>query len=98
QRHTLRYFDAYFPTQLGGPSPDTVDWDGYGYDLVLDRDSIGKVIGSHLRENDDNSRDGPKHPKAFSLYAQDRYEKEGVIVNGGLRYDYFNVETAALAS
>ena len=98
QHHTLRFFDAYFPTQIGGNSPDTVDWDGYGYKLVLDRDADGNVIGSHLEENGDNDRDGPKHPKAFGLFAQDRFEREGVIVNGGLRYDYFNVDTPSLRS
>ena len=27
-------------------------------------------------------RDGAKHPTTFSLYAQDKYEKAGLIVNG----------------
>jgi outer membrane receptor protein involved in Fe transport len=39
---------------------------------------------------------GPKHPKTWSTYLQDKYERSGVIVNGGLRYDYINVDTPAL--
>jgi outer membrane receptor protein involved in Fe transport len=51
-----------------------------------------------LDENGDEATDGPKHPKTWSLFAQDKYEREGVIVNGGLRLDYINVDTPALVS
>ena len=93
QRHTLRYFDHFFPVQLGGPTPNDRDWDGYGYDLVQ--------VGNRweLQENDrDSNKDGPKHPVTYSTFVQDKFEREGVIVNGGLRYDYINVETPALIS
>jgi outer membrane receptor protein involved in Fe transport len=88
--HTLRYYNAYFPVQIdydanGNPIGGTEDIDRYGFDV--------------LGENDENSEpDGPKHPKTAALYLQDKYEKEGVIVNGGLRFDYMNVDTPALAS
>lgn len=104
QRHTLRYFNHFFPVQLGGnlAQANLRDWDGYGYDLipVTTTGSAGQdtVIGMRLVENDRSSRDGPKHPKTWSLFAQDKYEKEGVIVNGGLRFDHINVDTPALIS
>jgi len=113
QHHTLRFFNHFFPVQLGGTSPNLRDWDGYGYDLnVTYRDVIVKdvrddttIVTSRrvvdqisLDENGDEATDGPKHPKTWSLFGQDKYEREGVIVNGGLRFDHINVDTPALAS
>jgi outer membrane receptor protein involved in Fe transport len=97
QRHTLRFFEHYFPTQLQGTSPNLNDFDGYGYKMVVNRDTSGNISSIDL-VNQDDGRDGPKHPKALSTYVQDKFEREGVIVNGGLRYDYFNVDTPALKS
>ena len=88
QRHTLRFFQHYFPSRAA----DNLNWDGYGYDF-----SSGNGVTS-LVENGDNARDGPKHPKIWSLYLQDKYEREGLIVNGGLRFDDINVDTPALAN
>lgn len=98
QRHTLRYFNHYFPVELGGTSPNLRDWDGYGYDMVVVRDGSGAIQRVDLVENDDDDRDGPKHPKTWSMYVQDKFEREGVIVNGGLRFDHINVDTDALLS
>ncbi len=90
QYHTLRLFDHYFPTQLGGDNPDLNNWDGYGYKIGVGPD------GAFRLENEDSGRDGPKHPKVWSTYVQDKYERSGVIVNGGLRYDHIDVNTPAL--
>jgi outer membrane receptor protein involved in Fe transport len=104
QRHTLRFFNAFFPVQMGGylDQANFRDWDGYGYKLVPTttpglggRDS---VTGVRLVENGDNDPDGPKHPKTWAVYGQDKYERAGVIVNGGLRFDHINVDTPALIS
>ncbi len=96
QRHTLRFFNHFAPSALLGDHPDLTDWDGYGYDLVVERDATGAVTSARIVENGDGSRDGPKHPKTFSLYTQDKYEREGLVVNGGLRFDYIDVDTPAL--
>ncbi len=90
QIHTLRYFNHFFPVQLGGANPNFNDWDGYGYELV--QGSNGDIF---LRESDDG-QDGAKHPKTWSAYFQDKFEREGVIVNAGLRLDHINVDTPAL--
>ena len=102
QRHTLRYFQHYRPSRLGsdfanyGVGPDDTNWDGYGYKLVFDYDpNTGEVVSTHLVEQN-SGKDGPKHPHTWSAYAQDKFEREGVIVNAGLRYDYINVDTPAL--
>jgi outer membrane receptor protein involved in Fe transport len=104
QRHTLRFFNHFFPVQLGGnlSSANFNDWDGYGYEMipVVVQGSAGQdsLVGVNLEENDDDDQDGPKHPKTWSLFAQDKFEREGVIVNGGLRFDHINVDTPALKS
>ena len=95
QRHTLRLFQHYFPVQLGGDNPNLTDWDGYGYDLVVTRDTSGNVSRIDLVETDDG-RDQAKHPKTWAVFAQDKFEREGLIVNGGLRLDYINTDTPAL--
>jgi len=56
------------------------------------------VTDLKLEEIEGDERDGPKHPKVWSLFAQDKFEREGVIVNGGLRFDHLNVDTPALLS
>jgi hypothetical protein len=97
QRHTLRLFNHYRPVQLGGSSPNLLDWDGYGYDMRVVRDGAGNIQRVELVETDDE-RDGAKHPKTWSVYAQDKFEREGVILNGGLRLDHIDVNTIALRS
>ncbi|MGH7725049.1 MAG: TonB-dependent receptor [Candidatus Eiseniibacteriota bacterium] len=91
QRHTLRYYNAYFPVDIeydsdGNAIGQTRDIDRYGYDV----DGKTHVDGDDI--------DGAKHPKTAALFAQDKYEREGVIVNAGLRLDYIDVATPALAS
>ncbi len=97
QRHTLRLITFYNPTSFGGPSPDYKNIDGYGYTPVVVYDAGGRVSSLTL-EDVNGGRDGAKHPKTFSLFAQDKYERSGVTVNGGLRLDYINVDTPALRS
>lgn len=90
QRHTLRYYNHFFPTQLYEDSAgvllskNTLDVDRYGYD------AFGNESNGGL--------DGPKHPKVASLYAQTKYEQLGLVVNAGLRFDYLTPSTQALRS
>ncbi|MEO5617363.1 MAG: TonB-dependent receptor [Candidatus Eisenbacteria bacterium] len=91
QRHTLRYLQHYFPTRLSGRPSGFNDIDSYGYTLRVTRPGVIDIV-----ELDDDDEDGPKHPKIWSLYLQDKFEREGVIVNGGLRFDQINVDTPAL--
>jgi outer membrane receptor protein involved in Fe transport len=116
QRHTLRLYEHYFPVQIGGDTPNLVDYDGYGYtqdvtykDVII-RDitqlatgpdttfRTSRVVDRVSLNPSDSGRDGAKHPKVWSLYAQDKFEREGVVINGGLRYDHLNVDTPALRS
>jgi outer membrane receptor protein involved in Fe transport len=116
QYHTLRLYNHFFPVQLGGDTPNLVDYDGYGYSQnvsykdVLVRDisegdagldttyRVRTVVDRISLTESNDGRDGAKHPKVWSLYAQDKFEREGVVINGGLRYDHLNVDTPALKS
>ena len=144
QRHTLRYYDHYFPTTLyaeangaydaGEPYTDVNgngvhdasepfidtnidnerDADHYGYDALGneldDGDTFTDVNGNGSYDagepfDDKNGNliyddplDGPKHPKVASLYAQGKYERLGLVLNAGLRWDYLTPSTGALRS
>ena len=118
QYHTLRFFQHYFPIQLGGANPNVLDFDSYGYSLdtgyqdfvVRDITDNGDgtfdttftnqslLTSASLSHGSTGDRDDARHPKVFSIFAQDKYEREGVIVNGGLRLDYINVDAPALAN
>jgi hypothetical protein len=60
QLRALRYFDHFFPTNLGGSNPNLQDWDGYGYGI--EQDATGQFV---LRQVD-GGRDGARAPKAWS--------------------------------
>ena len=80
--HKLRFYDAYFPVSLPGTVADV---NTYGYAA----DGKTKV---------DSGRDGPAKPFTGSLYVQDKYERSGLVVNMGLRYDYINTDAKALVN
>ncbi|MFQ6615945.1 MAG: carboxypeptidase-like regulatory domain-containing protein [Fidelibacterota bacterium] len=52
-------------------------------------DEFGNVI--------DKGPDGPRHPKFYSAYLQDKIEYNDIIINAGLRYDYIFMDTWKLA-
>ncbi len=80
--HTLRFYDAYFPVSLPSTSAD-INTYGYAADGV-----------THV----DGGRDGARKPFTGSFYVQDKYERSGVVVNLGVRYDFINTNTQALVS
>jgi outer membrane receptor protein involved in Fe transport len=117
QRHTLRYYDHYFPTQLydaNGNPDNTRDVDHYGYDALgnelnegdsfTDTNGNGSYdVGEPFQDKNgngifDSPLDVPKHPKVASLYVQGKYERLGLVLNTGLRWDYLTPSTDALRS
>ncbi|MFQ5500251.1 MAG: TonB-dependent receptor plug domain-containing protein, partial [Candidatus Zixiibacteriota bacterium] len=83
QRHTMRYFQHFFPAKIGDPDdPDDVDnyldINRFGYD------SLANEI------DDENGRNSVKNPINFAGYIQDRFEWRGMIINAGVRLDYFD--------
>jgi outer membrane receptor protein involved in Fe transport len=88
-QHTLRFYDHYFPVNF---------WDATGDSILNDRDIDRYGFSADGQTRIDDDIDGPRKPKTFSLYAQDKYERAGLVVNGGLRYDYINTDVGALAN
>ncbi len=58
----------------------------YGYTLDGVEDVNGN--GGYL--------DGERNPFDISLFAQDKIEDEGLVVNAGIRFDFFNANTKSL--
>ena len=117
QRHTLRYYDHYFPVQLydANGNPDNIrDADRYGYDALGNELNEGETftdsngngsydVGEPFNDSNkngifDDPLDGPKHPKVASVYVQGKYERLGLVLNTGLRWDYLTPNTQSLRS
>lgn len=81
-QHQLRFYQNYFPKSF---SPGQQDIDGYGYA----EDGRTKV---------DDGLDGAREPRTASVYLQDKYERSGLVVNAGLRWDYLDVNAKALVN
>jgi len=90
--HTLRRYRHLFPVQVEvDPTTGKIvggvrDVDRFGYALTDPE--------KHL----DSGLDGAKHPKDASVYVQNKYEKEQLVLNVGIRYDYLNVDTQVLSN
>ena len=82
-QHTLRYYNHYFPVNFA--IGDETNIDRYGF-------------SADGRSAEDGGIDGPRRPKTLALYLQDKYERLGLVVNAGLRFDYLDVDTRALRS
>ena len=79
-RHTLRYFQDFDPDQFP---------------------NVGRSVDRYGFSNDgsteeDDPVDGPRHPITAWYYLQDKYERAGLVVNAGIRWDYLNTDTPAL--
>lgn len=81
-RHELRFYQNYFPSDY---APGQFDIDAYGFDELGNDGQIGPL-------------DGAREPFTASAYFQDKYERSGLVVNAGLRFDYLDVNTKALKS
>ncbi|MCK4529656.1 MAG: TonB-dependent receptor, partial [Candidatus Marinimicrobia bacterium] len=56
----------------------------YGYD------AYGKKTTAQTIYDDDTYIDGPKHPMEMAAYVMDKIEYKDLIINAGLRFDYFD--------
>ncbi|UCD93979.1 MAG: TonB-dependent receptor [Candidatus Zixiibacteriota bacterium] len=84
QRHVLRYYRHLFPTNPGAWD----DIDHYGYDHLVEEFNDGDVPtdtnGTVGWQND------ARTPITFAFYAQDKFEWSDLVINAGLRFDYFD--------
>ncbi len=85
-RHTLRFYNHLFPTNIYLPAEETGDGAGvqdanrYGYD----------AFGNETDDDGLDWRNKTKNPVDLALYLQDRIEYRGLIITAGLRFDYFD--------
>ena len=82
QRHTLRQYNNTFPTNS---SPLFAE--GEYNSLYLNRygfDEQGQI------SDDEDWKNDTKHPINLGVYLQDRFDWRGLIINAGLRFDYFD--------
>ncbi|MBU0983973.1 MAG: TonB-dependent receptor, partial [candidate division Zixibacteria bacterium] len=80
QRHTVRRFENLQPSQ--GDLAERVN--RFGYD-------------ENAESTDDlNWWNETRHPINLGIYVQDRFEFRGLIVNAGLRFDYFDYKALRL--
>jgi outer membrane receptor protein involved in Fe transport len=103
RQHTIRHFDVQ-PRVVDqkntyGPSifdiPEAVMGAGgrvaaYGYD------NYGREIDSDLSVGDSVFHFGPKKPVFGAIYIQDKIEYNDLIINAGLRYDYYDMKDQKL--
>ncbi|MFQ6007854.1 MAG: carboxypeptidase-like regulatory domain-containing protein [bacterium] len=100
ERWTARFFNVQERTQLIGArnNPDL-------YRRALAGDPVAvaefRVLAGHAmrmtygydpfgNEIDVEGPNGPRHPKYFSFYAQDKFEASDLVINAGLRVDVFD--------
>lgn len=81
QRHTVRYFENLNATQDQGAGFVTERLNRYGFD-------------ADGEESDDESfLNDTKHPINLGVYLQNRLDWRGLIINAGLRFDYFDYKS-----
>jgi outer membrane receptor protein involved in Fe transport len=95
QRYTIRSFsvgrlEALYGTLLN--NPDDARSGGSGLDQLWRNGGLPNNYGYDIygKETDAAGLEGPKHPVHLSGYVQDKVEFKDLIVNAGLRFDYFD--------
>jgi outer membrane receptor protein involved in Fe transport len=87
-QHTLRFYQHFFPVSF---------FDTEGDSILNNRDIDRYGFSQDGQTETDEGLDGPRKPKSMSVYLQDKYERGGLVVNGGVRYDFINTDVGALA-
>ncbi|MCH9024597.1 MAG: TonB-dependent receptor, partial [candidate division Zixibacteria bacterium] len=90
-RHSLRLYRHYFPVFVSAGTATSLeggngfqDANYYGYD------QFGNESDDQDWENE------TKHPIDLGFFLQDRLEYEGLIITGGVRFDYFDYKALRL--
>ena len=112
-RYYNHFFPVQLYDANGNPD-NTRDVDHYGYDALgneldegesfTDANANGSYdVGEVFNDSNQNGRfdddlDKPKTPTVASLYVQGKYERLGLVLNTGLRWDYLTPNTKSLRS
>ncbi len=98
QRHTVRFFNAADVTK----GYSDLRWNRYGYDIYgnesdLEDFEIERILIDPVSGDPDTViAFAPKHPINLGVYVTDRLDWRGLIVNAGLRFDYFDYKAKQL--
>ena len=93
--YTVRRFDIYTPTAL-----DRTQF--YGSEENVPIAAWSEALGSRSYGYDrfgnetDKGQDAARTPLFASVYVQDKIEFDNLIINAGLRYDYFDTDDKTL--
>jgi outer membrane receptor protein involved in Fe transport len=104
RQHTIRHFDitpsvldlkaSYGVDNLSDIPSHAVGASGrvnaYGYD------NYGNEIDSDVSIGDSVFHFGPKKPVFMAFYVQDKIEYNDLVINAGLRYDYYDMKDQEL--
>jgi len=112
-RYYNHFFPVQLYDANGNPD-NTRDVDHYGYDALGNELEEGETFtdanangsydaGESFNDSNgngiyDNELDKPKTPSVASLYVQGKYERLGLVLNTGLRWDYLTPNTRSLRS
>lgn len=61
--------------------------------LIRRQTSLNNYGYDELGNQIDSGPDGAKHPKFLGIYAEDKVEFSDLIINGGLRFDWMDMDT-----
>ncbi|MBI4547872.1 MAG: TonB-dependent receptor, partial [Ignavibacteriae bacterium] len=80
--HSLAYYENFESNR--GVNANILNAYGYTHDAKENDAGNGGLL------------DGIRHPYDIAAYIQDKIEAEGLIVNAGLRFDFFNAQSKTL--
>lgn len=80
--HSLSYYENFQSNR--DTNANIINAYGYKLDATKDKNGNGGLL------------DKERHPYDIAIYAQNKIESEGLIVNAGLRFDFFNANTKTL--
>lgn len=95
QQYTIRNyaisrFEGLYGTLLS--NPDAARSGGATYEQLWRNAGLPNNYGYDIygNESGDDGLEGAKNPTYYSAYVQDKFEVNDLVVNAGIRYDYFD--------
>ena len=111
KQYTVRYFGVAPAAMIYAGEPGSVpgypqygsldsipivEWIQNGGVSAYGYDAYGNKTTSQTVYDDGTYIDGPKHPTEFAAYLMDKVEYKDLIINAGLRFDYFDTDDREL--
>ena len=103
EKHTVRGYGIYPQTLIGQKSDLSLEQKFknlepyvFGYDITGTSKTSGDLASTSDLLGDMNEFLRPREPVLFYAYLQDRFELEDLVLNIGLRMDYFDIKSYEL--